>query len=460
MDAATKDKRTTDMTIGNAIKIILVFAIPLFIGNIFQQIYNIVDTMVAGHLLGDDAIASIGATTSIYALIINFAYGLNTGYSIIMTRLFGKHDYETLKKSMAFSFAFNIIVGIFLTILVLLLLKPLMNLIKIDQEIFHDAYFYIFIICAGMLATICYNMFASILRAVGNSKWPLIFLIISSLINIIMDLIFVAVLHLGVCGLALATITAQTISAVLSGIYLFKNYQALLPTKKHFKFGKELTKDMLSMGFSVAMMSCVISLGSVFFQGATNNLGKKIITAHTAARKIIESLMMPISSIATAFATFVGQNYGAGKMERIKTTLIKVLILEIGISILFAIIIYLFGQKLLILLSGSQNEEILKNGVLSLRLHFLMYPSLAILACLRTTMQAMGHKIIPVISSCMELGLKILSVLFLIPKTKFLGVCLTEPIIWLVCMIFLVLAYLIENKKGKIYINNSSLNLT
>ena len=157
MDAVTKDKRTTDMTIGNAIKIILVFAIPLFIGNIFQQIYNIVDTMVAGHLLGDDAIASIGATTSIYALIINFAYGLNTGYSIIMTRLFGKHDYETLKKSMAFSFAFNIIVGIFLTILVLLLLKPLMNLIKIDQEIFHDAYFYIFIICAGMLATICYN---------------------------------------------------------------------------------------------------------------------------------------------------------------------------------------------------------------------------------------------------------------------------------------------------------------
>ena len=342
-------------------------------------------------------------------------------------------------------------IGILLTILSLSLLNPLMHLIKVPDEIFHDAYLYIFVIFAGMLSTILYNMFAGILRAVGNSKMPLIFLILSSIINIIMDLLFVMVFKLGIIGLALATITAQTISALISGIYLRKYYKDILPNKIDFKWNKDLCKDLFSMGISMALMSCVVSLGSVFFQGATNELGKQIITAHTIARKIIGILNLPLASLSTALSTFVGQNYGAGKMDRIRTALFKVILLVVSISLIFILFIFLFGKYLLIILSCSKDEEMLKNGIMSLKIHFTMFPSLGVLLCLRNSLQAMGHKITPVISSSMELGLKLLSVFVLIPKYGFIAVCLTEPVIWGVCMVFLIIVYIILVKVKKIY---------
>ena len=444
------NSKTIDMSVGHPIKVILIFAIPLFIGAFFQQVYNVVDTMIAGHLISDQAISAIGSTSSLYALIINLALGLNTGYSILMSKAFGAKDIDLLKRKIAFSFTFNLIAGIVLTIFALLFLKPLLHLINIPENIFDDAYKYIFIIVAFMLSTIIYNMFASILRALGNSKVPLYFLIISCIINLISDVVLVKIFDTGVEGLAYATAIAQTISAITVAIYFFCRYKEYIPSKKHYSFSKELTYDMITLGLSYMVLNCVVTLGSVFFQSAINSLGDKMITAWTTSRKAIGAFMQPLSCLAAALATFISQNYGARRIDRIKYAFKWIIIIEMIASITFISIGFLFGRQAIILISGSKDDAIIENGYLSIICHFVMYPPLAILFCIRNGMQALGHKIIPVSSSIGELIIKIIATYLVIPKVGFIGVCLTEPIIWLIFGLYILIALLIEVKNKKI----------
>ena len=222
------------MTKGKPIRLILAFAIPLFIGNIFQQIYNIADTMIAGYNLGDSAIAAIGATSSIFSLLMNFASGLNSGYGIVVAQAFGAKDSDRLKKSIAVMLVLDLVITLILTVFSLLFLTPLLQLINIPDRIFTDAYAYIAIIIAGMLATILYNMLAGIMRAVGNSKTPLYFLILSCIINLSLDCLFIMGLGWGVQGAAAATVIAESSSAIFSGIYVIRKYREILPGKKHF----------------------------------------------------------------------------------------------------------------------------------------------------------------------------------------------------------------------------------
>ena len=441
--------KTKDMTKGDPVKVILLFAVPLLIGNIFQQVYNIVDTMAAGYNLGDSAIAAIGATSSLFSVLVDFASGMNSGFGIIIARSYGAKDHENLKKSIASSLVLNIITTVLITAGALVFLKPLLHVLNVPAEIFDDAYIYIFIIIAGMISRILYNMCAGILRAVGNSRTPLYFLIFSSMLNLAMDFALIMGVHMGVAGAALATVIAETASAVLSGIFIMRKYSDILPSRRHFTWDKELMQDMLSTGFSMAMMLCIVDLGSVLYQRAINNLGGTLIVAHTSARKIIGIFMMPISSIATANSTFVSQNRGAKEYERIRSSLGKVLIIETGWSVFSCILAFLFGASAVHYLTNTTDPEVIANAVLSIRLHFLFYPSLGILLALRTTMQAMGEKIAPVISSGFELAFKVLAGFILIPSFGYIWVCLTEPVVWTVCMIFLIIWYLVKNPVRK-----------
>ena len=445
-----KDYKTTDMSLGHPIKIILIFAVPLLIGALFQQVYNVVDTMIAGHLIGDEAISAIGSTSSLYALIVNLALGLNTGYSVLMSRAFGAKDDNLLKRKIAFSFVFNIALGIILTIVSLLILKPLLRMINVPDNIFNDSYKYIVIIISFMLATIIYNMFASILRALGNSRVPLYFLIISCIINLASDIILVKVFGAGVEGLAYATAIAQTISAITVSIYFFIKYKEFIPKKEHFYFDKKLTYDMITLGLSYMALNCVVTLGSVFFQSAINSLGDKMITAWSASRKAIGALMQPLSCFAAALATFTSQNYGARKIDRIKYAFKWIIIIEVIASFIFIGLGFLFGKDAIYLISGTNDEDILENGYISIICHFAMYPPLAILFCVRNGMQALGHKIIPVSSSVGELIIKIIATYVVIPKVGFIGVCLTEPVIWLIFGIYILVALIFEIKKKMI----------
>ncbi len=435
-------KKTTDMTTGNPIKLILSFAIPLIIGNIFQQIYSITDTMIIGHRLGDMSIAAIGATTSIYGLLINFAAGLNNGYGIVVSQSFGAKNQYKLKRAIATMFILNFVVTTILTILSVLFLRTLMQLMNTPESIFEDAYTYISIILGGMISTIAYNMFAGLMRALGNSKTPLYFLILSSGLNVSLDLLFIIVFDWGISGAAIATVIAQTCSAILCGSYVFYKYSDILPNKNDFKLEMPLVMEMSSSGFAMAMMLCVVDMGTVIYQSSINELGELLIVAHTAARKILSLFMMPLGSISTANSTFASQNWGAGKKDRISETLKKVLALEVGWSVIAIIIVFIFGDMLVKLITGSSDSHIISNAVLSLRLHLVCFPALGILLVLRSTLQAIGYKIVPVISSSFELGVKVISGVWLIPAFGYISVCITEPIIWNICAIYLIITFI------------------
>lgn len=439
-------KGMRDMTVGDPMGLILSFTVPLLIGNIFQQVYTMVDTMVVGYSLGDTAIAAVGATSALYALLLDFAIGMNSGCGIVVTRNFGAGEQENLRRSIAGMVLLNVAVTAVLTVLSLLFLPWLLRYMNTPEAIFSQTYTYIAILCRGMLATICYNMFSAILRAVGNSRSPLYFLIISSFVNIALDLVMVMGLRLGVAGAAVATIIAQGVSALLCGWYIYRNYGEILPDREDFRQMAPVLPDMLSTGLAMALMYCVVDLGSAIFQRANNLLGEAYITAHTASRRILSIMMQPLSTIATANSTFVGQNWGAQKTKRIQSTLKKVM----GLGLLWSVfawgVVWFFGGALVRFTTGTFSTETVQNAVFSLRCHLSFFPALAVMLCLRTTMQAMGQKAAPIISSCIELAMKMFSARWLIPRLGFVGTCVTEPVTWVLMMIFLIGAYLVKNK--------------
>ena len=436
--------QTRDMTEGNPIRLILAFTVPALIGNIFQQVYTIVDTMGVGYSLGDSAIAAIGATSSLCSLLVNLSTGMNSGYGIVVSKYFGAHDTKGLRRSIAGMLMLNLASAAAVTSFSLLYLRPLLRYMNTPESVFQQAHTYIAILCGGMLSTVCYNMFSAILRALGNSRTPLRFLTISCLLNIALDLLLVVGCDLGVLGAAAATIIAQSVSAILCGASIFWNYRVILPEKEDWGQVRSLLFELLSTGFAMALMFCVVDLGSTIFQRTNNLLGETYITAHTTARRIIGIMDQPLATIATANSTFVGQNWGAKKIGRIRETLKKVIGLELLWSILACCAAWVFGGALVQLTTGTTDVETVRNAVLSLRLHLSFFPALAVLLCLRSAMQAMGRKTAPVISSCLELIMKVLSARLLIPRLGFLGTCVTEPVTWVVMMIFLAVAYRVQ----------------
>lgn len=447
MTEKTKKQNYKDMTVGKPLPIILSFALPLFIGNIFQQVYSIVDTMIAGYNIGDEAIAAIGATASLYSLIVNFAFGTNAGTSIVVSRCFGSKNMKNLKASIAGMVKINIVISIILTVLTMGFMKNFLNFIHTPQEIYGLAYSYIRILCIGIVATVTYNAASAILRSLGNSRTALYFLIIASILNAVLDAFFIIVLKTGIVGAAYATVISQSVAAILSVAYILKNYKQFLPSLKEFKTEPAMLKDLLSTGIAMALMYCVVDFGSVLFQSANNALGPLYITSHTAARRLIVIMMTPMSTFAGAFSTFVAQNFGASKPDRIKSGLKQVLLIETIWSAFAIALIFSLGGFLARITTGTDDPEIIKNAVLSMRIHLPLYPFLGVLFVLRNTLQSMSHKVAPVICSSLEMGIKLLSALFIIPRVGFIGTCVTEPTTWVVCMIFISTVYFIDRKK-------------
>ena len=443
-------QRVTDMTVGNPLKLILMFAIPLWIGDLFQQLYTMVDTMVVGHAIGDSAIAAIGCVTPLYTLILYFSIGLNEGYQIIMTQKFGAHNLKELKQAIAGMLMLSVGITVGLTSTCLVFLRQILAFMNIPDSIFGDAYSYIFVVLAGMIFTISYNMFASILRAVGNSRIPLYFLMFASVLNVILDILFVMKFNMGIVGAAVATVVAQGVSAAMCGSYIWNHYRDYLPEKEDFKVPSAILATLITTGLSMAFMEGIISIGNIIFLRVNNTLGEGVITAYVSGRRIIDMLMRPMFSLATANCIFAGQNWGAKKVERIGAALKKVLVVETIWAIFAISIVYLFGAQIIVLTTGTSDTEIIRNAVLTMRCHLSGYPILGVLICLRTVMQAKGRKAAPLISSAIELGMKIFAAVYLIPKLGFLGTCITEPITWVFMTIFLIASYIIQIRKEQV----------
>ena len=436
-----KEDKTTDMTNGNPLRLILLFALPLLIGDFFQLVYNTVDTMVAGHFIGERAIAAIGSTGVIFALIMNFTWGLNSGYCIVLSREFGAGRKEQFRKAVAAMIFLNIAISVVFTVAARFAIVPVMQLLKTPQEIFLDASAYIIIIIWGITATGAYNMACGFMNAIGNSRIPLYFLIFSSVLNIILDIVFVVYLKMGIAGCAFATVIAQAVAAILSILYIIKNYRDLLPRHSDFKSGKTLVKEMCTTGLSMALMQSVVGLGTVVLQRAINLLGTELIAAHTASRKLIDILMIPMTTLAVANATFTSQNYGAKKLDRIRTTNKNLLLVELGWSLLSLAVAWFFSRPFAVWLTGTQNEVIISNAALYLKFSTIFFFPLGILFVLRYSMQALGHKVVPVLSSGIEFSMKIVFAFAIVPNLGYWGVIITEPVTWVMCAVTLLIVY-------------------
>lgn len=431
-----------NMTIGNPLKAILLFTLPIVIGSAFQQLYNVVDTAVIGHVLGDNSLAALGATTSIYTLIINFASGLTSGFSVIISQLFGAGDQVRMRRAVSLTYALTMLISILLTVICMIGIDPLLVLLNTPEEIFAEASQYLQIILLFSIVTIFYNALAAILRSVGNSKVPLIALIIATVVNIVLDIIFVKYLSLGVAGAAYATVIAQAFSCVYCLVHIRKKSDHLRFRFSELSFDKTMIQNLLSTGFSMALMLVVVSIGSVILQGAVNSFGAQIITGHNTARKIDTLLSLPIGSISAASATFAGQNYGAGKLDRVKTGIG----VAAGISGVWCVVstacTFAFGSSLVTLLTGTSDPVIVETAVLYMRINIPFTLALGVLLSIRSSLQGIGRKFVPIAASVFEFLAKVIGVQVVIPALGYVGICILEPVIWVVGAILVAINFL------------------
>ncbi|WP_296878400.1 MATE family efflux transporter [Thomasclavelia sp.] len=430
-----------DLLHGSIFKSLIIFAIPLFISNVFQQLYNTVDTMIVGNYLGDVSLAAIGSCTSIYDLLVGFALGIGNGLSIVTARSFGSGDHTLLKKSVASSIVIGVISSIVITLIGSIFLYPLLQLLDTPANIIDEAYSYISVITLFIIVMFAYNLCAGLMRAIGNSFMPLVFLVVSSCFNVVLDIVFITVFDLGIMGAAIATVISQGISVLLCIVYILKKTPILIPKKEHFKVDQSLYKELLGQGFSMGFMSCIVSAGSVILQYGINGLGYLTIAGHTAARKLYMFFNMPFSAMAMAISTFVSQNKGANQGKRIRQALRYSYIYDAILAIIVSVVLLLFANSLVHLISGSTEDVVINNGSLYLKIVGPFYMILGILMQTRFALQGIGQKMLPLISSVIEFVGKIIFVIAFIPRFGYLAVIFCEPVIWCVMAVQLVYSF-------------------
>ena len=434
--------RNADLLHGPIFKNLFLFMLPILVSNLFQQLYNTVDTMIVGNVLGDTALAAIGSCGSIYELLVGFGIGIGNGLSIVAARSYGAQDEDLLKRTVAGSLVIGLCASFVITTAGFFGLRPLLQLLDTPAEILEDAYRYIIVIDLGVLVMFFYNLCAGLLRAIGNSVMPLVFLLISSGLNVALDLWFIAGLGMGVQGAAVATVIAQGISVVLCILYVMRRVPLLLPARKHWAVGQHLYWELFSQSISMGLMSSIVSAGSVVLQYGINGLGTLVIAGHTAARKMFMFTDMPLLSMASAGSTFVSQNCGAGQPDRVRKGMKEIYLYSVVVAVLAVLLMRAAAPWMVAFVSGSSEPVVLENGARYLLWNAPFYAVLGVLLSTRYALQSLGNKVLPLFSSVIELVGKIIFVLLLIPKFAYNAVILCEPIIWCFMAVYLVTVYL------------------
>lgn len=428
-----------DLTKGKPSVLILTFALPIFLANLLQLTYSIVDTRIVGTFLGENMLAAVGATTTLSNLIIGFLLGLSNGFAIVTAQKFGAKDIRAVKKSFATAIILGVLTALVLTVVGLVFLHPILRFLNIPDELFKESASYISVIIAGLLATFLYDICAAVLRAIGDTITPLIILAISVVLNVAGDIFFVVIVKAGVRGAAVATVLAQLIAFVVCAFYMVKKYDILRLSRTDFK-GMEsaMVKNMLGGGLSMGFMSSLVNIGSLTLQTAINKLGQDIIVAHTAARKISEIFMVMFTVFGQTMATYCGQNIGAGKVDRGKKG-IRLSILYTCIWCTLVIIAsYTIGGWLVYLVTGSSNDAVIVNATNYLKFDTIFYYVTAVICIVRNAMQGLGEHITPLISSSLEMIGKIIIAATLVPVMGYTGVIIAEPLVWFIMVIPLI----------------------
>lgn len=425
------------------------FTVPLLIGNVFQQFYNMVDMIIVGQTLGKNALAAVGATGSLTFLIIGFAQGLTAGLAIITAQRYGAKDYRGLKKSFAASVVISLIVTIVLTVLSLVFIHPMLQLMQTPPEIIDQAQTFISIILLGIFASMSFNLLSNVIRALGDSRTPLFFLIIAVIINVVLDLIFIILFGMGVEGAAIATVIAQVSSSVLCLVYIKKKIPLLQLRKKDFSFDKEEIRVHLNAALPMAFQSSIIAIGAIVLQAALNSLGTDVVAAQAAASRIDQFANQPMMSFGIAMATFSAQNYGAKEYGRILKGVKQTLMMSIGFSLVAGATVIFFGHSLMKLFVSSSETRVFELAQTYFNINGSLYWILAILFILRYTLQGLGQSKIPTIAGMMELLMRSFAAIILTGMLGYAGAAAASPLAWAGSVAVLLYSYLRSMKQLK-----------
>lgn len=422
---------TKDMTKGNPTKLIILFSIPMLLGNIFQQFYSMVDAMVVGKYVGPTALAAVGATGSFLFTIIGFAMGLTAGFSILVSHKFGAGDIDGVRKVMAMSNILSLGISVIVMIFGVLTTKPVLKLMNTPSDIMDNSVSYLQVAFLGVVATIFYNLISAVLRAVGDSKTPLYFLIIASILNIVLDLVFVLSLNMGVSGVAYATVIAQGISYVLCLIYMHFKHPSLRIRKEDWKIDVEMIKELIRIGLPTAFQNSVTGLGILILQVIINGFGSTVVAAYTAASRVQQLCHQPMFSLGLGLTTYVAQNLGAREFGRIKDGVKKSIIIVCTTAVLGMAIIFFAGPALTgLFISGDKAVEMAKYAREYLLISSTLYVVLALLIVYGSALRGLGNSMISMFSGFLELAIR-LGMSFIFPVILgFNGIAVADILAW------------------------------
>lgn len=438
-----------EMTSGRPLPLIFSFTMPLLLGNLLQQTYSLVDAAIVGKFLGINALASVGASSSVIFLILGFCNGCCCGFGIPVAQKFGARDYSTMRRYVSVSLQLAVVMSVAIAVITSICCADILRVMRTPDNIFEGAYYYLLVTFIGVPCTFFYNLLSSIIRALGDSKTPFWFLLFSTILNVLLDLFCILVLHWGVLGAAVATVVSQGISAVLCYVYMYRRFDILKYQPGEHKFQAKLARTLMYIGVPMGLQFSITAIGSIMLQSANNALGTACVAAFTSAMRIKMFFICPFESLGIAMATYTGQNYGAGKPGRIWLG-IKASSFMMMIYAVFTFFILMFGAKWLALLFVDPSElEILKNTELFLHVSCYFFPVLGLLCVLRYTIQGAGYTNLAMLSGVSEMIARTLVSIYAVPVFGFIAVCYGDPTAWIAADLFLIPAFVYVYRKVK-----------
>ena len=436
-----------DMTTGSPVKLIIRFMIPMFLGNVFQQFYNIADSIVAGQFIGVTALAAIGSTGSLMFFVTGWLNGLSSGFAILVSQWFGAKQYDRMRHYVAMSVYLSAAFAILMTAGLLIANEPILRLMNYSEDIMPDVKLYMGIIYAGLIVTAAYNSLAAFLRALGDSKSPLYFLIISAVINVILDIVFIVVFGMGVEGCAYATVIAQGISAVLCFVYILKRFPILHLRREDFKISIRSLGRLLALGIPMGLQFSITAIGTIIVQGAVNVYGEVYMAGFSAAGKLQNMITTVFTAFGATIATYVGQNRGAGKMDRVRQGVKCTQIMILVWSVIMMALMYFGGKYMTWLFISPSETEVVNASVTYFHTVFWCYPFLGSIFLYRNTLQGMGYGLVPMMGGIFELAARSAIVMIIAGHASYAGVCLSDPAAWIAALIPLVPYYFYKMHK-------------
>lgn len=438
---------TNDMTVGNPVKLIISFMIPMCLGNIFQQFYNIADSIVAGQFIGVNALAAIGSTGSLMFFVTGWLNGLASGFAIIVAQMFGAKRYDRMRHYVAMSVYLMAVFSIVMTVGFEMANGTILHMMNSPAEVFGDVKGYMAVVYAGLGVTALYNALAAFLRALGDSKSPLYFLIISAVINVILDIVFIVVFGMGVEGCGYATVIAQGISAIFCLVYIVKRFPILHLKKEDFQVSMDSFKRLLALGIPMGLQFSITAIGTIMVQGAVNIYGPAHMAGFSAAGKIQNIVATVFVAFGATLATYVGQNRGAGKMERVRAGVRYTQYMVLAWSVFTMVVMFFLGKYLTYLFVSPSETDVINVAVTYFHTVFWAYPFLGSIFIYRNALQGMGYGLVPMLGGIFELVARAGIVMLVAGRTSFAGVCLSDPAAWLAALIPLIPYYIYVMKK-------------